>query len=26
VLRLAAERMAKNEPLNGDRGAIIMTA
>jgi NAD(P)-dependent dehydrogenase (short-subunit alcohol dehydrogenase family) len=26
VLRLAAARMAANEPLDGDRGAIIMTA
>lgn len=26
VLRLAAERMAGNEPLNGDRGVITMTA
>jgi NAD(P)-dependent dehydrogenase (short-subunit alcohol dehydrogenase family) len=26
VLRLAAARMAKNEPLDGDRGACILTA
>jgi NAD(P)-dependent dehydrogenase (short-subunit alcohol dehydrogenase family) len=26
VLRLSAARMAANEPLDGDRGAIIMTA
>lgn len=26
VLRLAAERMAKNEIVDGDRGAIVMTA
>jgi NAD(P)-dependent dehydrogenase (short-subunit alcohol dehydrogenase family) len=26
VLRLAAARMANNEPLDGDRGAIILTA
>ncbi len=25
-LRLAAERMATNEPVNGDRGVVIMTA
>jgi NAD(P)-dependent dehydrogenase (short-subunit alcohol dehydrogenase family) len=26
VLRLSASRMAANEPSNGDRGAIVMTA
>jgi len=26
VLRLAAARMAKNEPLDGDRGACVLTA
>jgi NAD(P)-dependent dehydrogenase (short-subunit alcohol dehydrogenase family) len=26
VLRLAAARMAHNEPIDGDRGAIVMTA
>ena len=26
VLRLAAERMARNEPIDGERGAIILTA
>ncbi|MGB5952673.1 MAG: SDR family NAD(P)-dependent oxidoreductase [Ornithinimicrobium sp.] len=26
VMRLAAETMAANEPLNGDRGLIVMTA
>src|SRR5262245_21497465 len=26
VLRLSAARMAKNEPLEGDRGAFVMTA
>ncbi len=26
VLRLSAARMAKNEPLDGDRGAFVMTA
>ena len=26
VLRLSAARMAENEPLDGDRGAIVMTA
>jgi NAD(P)-dependent dehydrogenase (short-subunit alcohol dehydrogenase family) len=26
VLRLAAARMARNEPVNGDRGAVVMTA
>jgi len=26
VLRLAAERMASNEPADGDRGVVIMTA
>jgi NAD(P)-dependent dehydrogenase (short-subunit alcohol dehydrogenase family) len=26
VLRLAAARMARNEPVNGDRGVIILTA
>lgn len=26
VLRLAAARMAKNEPLDGDRGVIVLTA
>jgi NAD(P)-dependent dehydrogenase (short-subunit alcohol dehydrogenase family) len=26
VLRLAATRMARNEPLDGDRGVVVMTA
>ncbi|GAA2417725.1 SDR family NAD(P)-dependent oxidoreductase [Streptomyces coeruleofuscus] len=26
VLRLAAARMARNEPLDGDRGVVVMTA
>src|SRR5690606_29990071 len=26
VLRLAAEAMAQNEPVDGDRGVIVMTA
>ncbi len=26
ILRLSAARMARNEPLDGDRGAVIMTA
>ena len=26
VLRLSAARMAKNEPLDGDRGVVVMTA
>lgn len=26
VLRLAAARMAKNEPIDGERGAVVMTA
>lgn len=26
VLRLSAARMARNEPIDGDRGAIVMTA
>jgi NAD(P)-dependent dehydrogenase (short-subunit alcohol dehydrogenase family) len=26
VLRLAAARMVRNEPLDGDRGAVVMTA
>src|SRR5699024_7738727 len=26
ALRLAAERMAQNEPVEGDRGVVVMTA